>query len=85
MRLQAWNNACWGRLPWYQPVSRLHPLGTALAVHPADKCVDGITRQPIIAIRRYGRGEVVYLWDSSARRGGFSPFQIRRAVLPATF
>jgi hypothetical protein len=55
----AWNNL--GALPWYQPVSRLHPLGTALAVHQSDKCVDGTTRQPIIAIRRYGRGEVVYL------------------------
>ena len=54
----AWNNL--GPLPWYQPVSRLHPLGTALAVHPVDKCVDGTTRQPIIAIRRYGRGEVIY-------------------------
>jgi hypothetical protein len=55
----AWNNL--GLLPWYQPVSRLHPLGTALAVHPTDKCVDGATPQPIIALRRYGRGEVVYL------------------------
>ncbi|MBS0263390.1 MAG: hypothetical protein JSS02_15720 [Planctomycetes bacterium] len=55
----AWGNL--GQIPWYQPVSRLHPLGTALAVHQADKCVDGTTRQPVIAIRRYGRGEVVYL------------------------
>jgi hypothetical protein len=55
---QAWNNL--GPLPWYQPVSRLHPLATALAVHPIDKCVDGTTRQPVIAIRRYGRGEVIY-------------------------
>ena len=55
---QAWSNL--GALPWYQPVSRLHPLATALAVHPVDKCVDGTTRQPIIAIRRYGRGEVIY-------------------------
>jgi hypothetical protein len=56
---QAWNNL--GALPWYQPVSRLHPLATALAVHQSDRCVDGTTRQPIIAIRRYGRGEVVYI------------------------
>lgn len=55
----AWNNL--GALPWYQPVSRLHPLGLALAVHPSDKCVDGMTPQPIIAVRRYGRGEVIYL------------------------
>jgi hypothetical protein len=57
--IKAWSNL--GKLPWYQPVSRLHPLATALAVHPNDKTVDGKSPQPIIAIRRYGRGEVVYL------------------------
>lgn len=56
---RAWSNL--GQIPWYQPVTRLHPLGTALAVHPSETCVDGKTPQPIIAIRRYGRGEVVYL------------------------
>ncbi len=56
---KAWLNL--GPLPWYQPVSRLHPLATALAVHPKDMCVDGKTPQPLIAMRRYGRGEVVYL------------------------
>jgi len=56
---KAWNNL--GRLPWYQPVARLHPLATCLAEHPDDTCVDGKTRQPLIAIRRFGRGEVVYL------------------------
>jgi hypothetical protein len=56
---KAWDNL--GPLNWYQPVSRLHPLGTALAVHPTDTCSDGKTPQPIVAIRRYGRGEVVYL------------------------
>ncbi len=56
---QAWDNL--GLLPWYQPVERLHPLATALAEHPSRTCVDGKTRQPLIAIRRYGRGEVIYL------------------------
>lgn len=56
---KAWNNL--GKLPWYQPVSRLHPLATALAVHPSERTVDGKSPQPIIAIRRYGRGEVVYV------------------------
>ncbi|HTI51616.1 MAG TPA: hypothetical protein VL475_11715, partial [Planctomycetaceae bacterium] len=55
----AWNNL--GLLPWYQPVSRLHPLATALAVHPIDKCSDGKSPQPLIAVRRYGKGEVIYL------------------------
>jgi hypothetical protein len=56
---RAWGNL--GPLPWYQPVQRLHPLATALAVHPQDVCSDGKTPQPLVAIRRYGRGEVVYL------------------------
>jgi hypothetical protein len=55
----AWNNL--GQLPWYQPASRLHPLATALAVHPSEKCSDGKSPQPLIAIRRYGKGEVIYL------------------------
>ncbi len=58
----AWNNLnAPNAPPWYQPVSRPHPLGISLAVHPTDKCVDGTTPQPIISIRRYGRGEVIYL------------------------
>lgn len=55
----AWNNL--GPLPWYQPVERLHPLATALASHPNDLCADGKTKQPLIATRRFGRGEVIYL------------------------
>jgi hypothetical protein len=39
-----------------------------LAVHPTDTCVDGKTRQPIIAIRRYGRGEVVYVGTNETWR-----------------
>jgi hypothetical protein len=54
-----WSNL--GPLPWYQPVARVHPLGEVLAEHPADTCSDGKTRQPLLALRRYGRGEVVYL------------------------
>ena len=34
---------------------------TVLAAHPDDKCDDGRTPQPLIAIRKYGRGEVVYI------------------------
>lgn len=56
---KGWDNL--GKLPWYQPVARLHPLGTSLAEHPSDTCVDGKTPQPLVAVRRYGRGEVVYL------------------------
>lgn len=56
---KAWDNL--GLLPWYQPVERLHPMGAALAEHPGDMTSDGKTRQPLVAMRRYGRGEVIYL------------------------
>jgi hypothetical protein len=55
----AWNNL--GRLPWYQPVRRLESTSTLLAAHPEDTCVDGKSPQPLIAIRKYGRGEVIYI------------------------
>jgi hypothetical protein len=58
--LKGWNNLA--KLPWYQPVRRVEVRGTqVLAEHPLDKCVDGKTPQPLIAIRQYGRGEVVYV------------------------
>ena len=56
---KAWDNL--GLLPWYQPVERVHPLASVLAEHPEHTCADGKTPQPLIAIRRYGKGEVVYL------------------------
>ena len=55
---RAWSTL--GVQPWYWPVTRLHPLATPLVVHPKALCVDGETRQPVIAMRRYGRGEVVW-------------------------
>ncbi|MCA9174301.1 MAG: hypothetical protein KDB14_07415 [Planctomycetales bacterium] len=57
--LQAWSNL--SRVPFYQPVLGLHEQATALAEHPVDLCQDGRTKQPLIAIRPFGRGEVVYL------------------------
>ena len=58
--IRGWNNL--GAIPWYQPSLRPHPLATVLLSHPADVCPsDGQTRQPLIAIRRYGKGEVIYL------------------------
>jgi hypothetical protein len=56
---RAWDNL--GKLPWYQPVVALHEQAFALAEHPTDKCLDGRTPQPLIAIRHYGKGEVVYV------------------------
>lgn len=56
---KAWDNL--GKLPWYQPVAAKHPDAEVLAEHPTDKCADGKTPQPLIAIRKYGKGEVVYL------------------------
>jgi hypothetical protein len=56
---KAWDNL--GKLPWYQPVAAKHPDAEVLAEHPTDKCADGKTPQPLVAIRKYGKGEVVYL------------------------
>jgi hypothetical protein len=56
---RAWDNL--GKLPWYQPVAMVHPQAEVLAEHPTDLCADGKTPQPLVAIRRYGKGEVVYL------------------------
>ncbi len=57
---RAWANL--GRIPWYQPVRRIETSATTvLAEHPTEFCIDGRTPQPLIAIRRYGRGEVVYV------------------------
>jgi len=56
---KAWDNL--GKLPWYQPVAAVHPQAEVLAEHPTDKCADGKTPEPLIAIRKYGKGEVVYL------------------------
>lgn len=58
--LKAWNNL--GKIPWYQPVVRPEARSTTvLAEHPTDLCADGKTKQPLIAVRKYGRGEVVYI------------------------
>lgn len=55
----AWDNI--GKLSWYYPVQRVRPLATVLASHPYDTCPDGKTRQPLIAVQKVGRGEVVYV------------------------
>jgi hypothetical protein len=55
---KAWDNL--GLVPWYQPVEGIQPSATVLAEHPTDTCASG-KKQPLIAIRPYGRGEVVYL------------------------
>jgi hypothetical protein len=56
---RAWNNL--RLLPWYQPVAQVHDQAFVLAEHPVDTCLDGKTPQPLIAIRQFGAGEVVYL------------------------
>jgi len=57
--LQPWENL--GELPWYQPVLGVHSQANVLAQHPTDVCADGKTPQPLIATRRYGNGEVIYI------------------------
>ena len=68
----AWDNL--GKLPWYQSVAGVHEHAQVLAEHPTDLCDDGKTRQPLIAIRPYGRGQVVYvglneMWRMRKRYG----------------
>jgi hypothetical protein len=56
----SWNRLL-GPLPWYQPVARLTDQAEALMVHPVDTCANTDKKQPLVAIRPYGRGEVVYV------------------------
>lgn len=71
--LDGWKNL--GKLPWYQPVARVDSRSTTVLLeHPTEFCADGKTPQPLIAIRKYGRGEVVYiafneLWRLRRLRG----------------
>ncbi len=61
---EAENQKAWkdlGPLPWYQPVQRKAADAEVLAVHPSDTTVDGKEKQPLVAISKYGAGEVVYL------------------------
>jgi uncharacterized membrane protein len=55
---KAWENM--GLLPWYHPAKKVDRQADVLAIHPKDTCDDG-KPQPIIAIRRYGKGEVIYV------------------------
>ncbi len=58
------NRNLWSRLgplEWYQPTAGVHDQARVLLEHPTAKCSDGRTPQPLIAVRRYGKGEVVYL------------------------
>lgn len=51
---KAWTNL--GKLPWYQPVKRVEPrASTVLAV------TEGKNPEPLIVLRKYGRGEVVFV------------------------
>ena len=56
---KSWENL--GPLPWYQPVRAIHNDTAVLAEHPTATCPDDGRKQPLIAVRPYGRGEVVYL------------------------
>jgi hypothetical protein len=56
------------RLPWYQPVLRVRDGASVLLAHPTDRCTDGETPQPIVAIRPYGRGQVLYLASNETWR-----------------
>ncbi len=58
------DQAAWSRLdglPWFRPVRSLHEQAVSLAEHPSVPCDDQTTPQPLIAIRSFGNGEVVYV------------------------
>lgn len=46
---------------WYQPTTDLRPGSRVLFEHPRDRCAQSSIRQPLIALGRAGRGEVLYL------------------------
>lgn len=46
---------------WYQPATDLRPGSRVLVEHPRDRCAQNSIRQPLIALGRAGRGEVLYL------------------------
>ncbi|MDB5384853.1 MAG: hypothetical protein JWM11_499 [Planctomycetaceae bacterium] len=57
---RAWDNL--GKIPWYQPVIKVHSRAKVLAEHPTDKTIDQKTPQPIIAVRTFANGgHVVYV------------------------
>jgi hypothetical protein len=70
---RAWENL--GKLPWYQPVIKVHSRAKVLADHPTDKTVDQKTPQPLIAVRTFANGgHVVYVafnetWRLRRRHG----------------
>ncbi|MGC3972286.1 MAG: hypothetical protein QM775_34585 [Pirellulales bacterium] len=58
------NRNLWSRLgplEWFQPSAGVHDQARVLLEHPTAKCSDGRTPQPLLAVRRYGKGEVVYV------------------------
>ncbi|MFO0902736.1 MAG: hypothetical protein U0939_07035 [Pirellulales bacterium] len=56
---KAWANL--NALSWYQPVENVRKSARVLAEHPTDVCRDGKTHQPLVAVREFGKGKVVYL------------------------
>ena len=63
---KAWKNL--GKLPWYQPVARCSRAGRRAGRAPEDKCADGKTPQPLIAIRHTATG--MSSISASTRSGG---------------
>lgn len=56
---RAWANM--GEVPWYPAVIKAHEQSAVLATHPTAVGADGRTPVPLIAVRRVGKGEVVYI------------------------
>lgn len=57
------NGSAWpaSQATWYQPAADIRPGSVVLVEHPHDRCAQRPIRQPLIALGRAGRGEVLYL------------------------
>lgn len=68
------NEALWRDvtpMQWYAPVKRLKSGAAALLVHPTRQAGDG--NLPLLAVHRYGRGQVAWLGSDETWRWRFKP------------
>ena len=50
-----------GPFYWHADVRKLHPMAVALVVHESKKDEEGLQPLPLIAVRRYGKGRVIFV------------------------
>lgn len=68
------NESLWervGPLYWFYPAERLKPGATALLVHPTQTTRHG--PMPLVAVQRYGKGQVLYFGIDETWRWRYKP------------